>query len=107
MPVSDTSGASIPATRAPALTGAPVALHTDFLLESLPWGVLGLAPDGTVAVLNPAAEALWGVPAAAVLGHAPAQVQPAVLPPELLQALTQQDTASLPAPKLWLPHTVD
>ncbi|WP_426059028.1 PAS domain S-box protein [Hymenobacter sp. B1770] len=76
----------------------------NLLLETLPWGVLGLAPDGTLAMLNPAAEALWGVPAAAVLGHAPAQVQPAVLPPELLQALAQPATAS-PDATYWLPHT--
>ncbi|HEX8658057.1 MAG TPA: PAS domain S-box protein, partial [Hymenobacter sp.] len=76
----------------------------NLLLETMPWGVLALAPDGTVALLNPAAEALWGVPAAAVLGHAPAQVQPAVLPPELLEALAKPDNAGADA-TYWLPHT--
>jgi PAS domain S-box-containing protein len=68
----------------------------------MPWGVLALAADGTVAALNPAAEALWGVPATAVLGHAPARVKPAVLPPELVEALTE---AAPPAGPYWLPHT--
>ncbi|HEX8351117.1 MAG TPA: PAS domain-containing protein, partial [Hymenobacter sp.] len=47
---------------------------TKALLHTTPWGVLGLAADGTVTILNPTAEALWGVPAAAVLGQAPTQV---------------------------------
>ena len=70
----------------------------------MPWGVLCLSPAGTVTVLAPLAEALWGVPAAAVLGHAPAQVQPAVLPPALLQALVP-GTEAAPATPYWLPHT--
>jgi PAS domain S-box-containing protein len=105
MPVFKTSGAPLPATRASGLTGASAAVDIELLLETLPWGVLALASNGTVAVLNPTAEALWGVPAAAVLGHAPAQVQPAVLPAELLQALRQQDVGALPSAPYWLPHT--
>lgn len=68
----------------------------------MPWGVLALATNGAVAVLNPAAEALWGVPAAAVLGHQPAQVQPAVLPLEFVKALAEITPAAGP---YWLPHT--
>lgn len=84
-------------------TGATGHLSVaDTLLATLPWGVLALAADGTVAALNPVAEALWGVPAAAVLGRTPAQVQPAVLPPELVQALAE--AAPAPGP-CWLPHT--
>jgi PAS domain-containing protein len=104
IPVSNTPG-TLPATRASGLTGAPAAVNTEFLLETLPWGVLGLAPDGTVAVLNPAAEALWGVPRSAVLGNLPWQMQLAVLPAELLQALGQQEVDALPTITYWLPHT--
>jgi PAS domain S-box-containing protein len=77
------------------------------LLQTMPWGVLGLAPDGTVAVLNPAAEALWGVPQAAILGLRPARVQPAVLPAELLRAFEQATAAPglTTEAEYWLPHT--
>jgi PAS domain S-box-containing protein len=75
----------------------------DTLRQPRPWGVLALAPDGTVAVLDPVAEALWGVPATAILSHVPAQVLPAVLPPALLLALAQPTEA--PAATYWLPHT--
>jgi PAS domain S-box-containing protein len=103
MPASETFGSTLPATTPSASASLPAAVNADFLLQTMPCGVLALAPDGTVTVLNPAAEALWGVPAAAVLGHAPAQVQPAVLPPELLRALAQPTGASVLT--YWLPHT--
>jgi PAS domain S-box-containing protein len=105
MPVVNTSGAPRPTTRAPGLTGAPAAVNPDLPLDALPWGVLALAPDGTIALLNRAAEALWGVPATTILGHTPAQVQPAVLPPGLLQALAPQVRTPIPAGTHWLPHT--
>lgn len=74
------------------------------LLKSMPWGVLQLAPDGVVVVLNPQAEALWGLPATAVLGRTPAQVRPAVLPPELLHVLSRpRDLTG--AATYWLPRT--
>jgi len=104
MPASDTPGAALPAATPSASGGQLPLAGADFVLQTMPGGVLALAPNGTVAVLNPAAAALWGVPAAAVLGHAPAQVQPAVLPPELLQALAQP-AAPAPAAPLWLPYT--
>ncbi|RYU77129.1 PAS domain S-box protein, partial [Hymenobacter persicinus] len=72
------------------------------LLHTMPWGVLGLAADGTVTVLNPAASALWGVEAAEVLGQLPGRVVPAVLPPQLVLDLAQ--AAPTPA-TYWLPHT--
>ncbi|WP_324671332.1 PAS domain-containing protein [Hymenobacter sp. GOD-10R] len=80
----------------------PLAI-TDYtsLLQALPGGVVALAPDGTVALLNPAAESLWGVPKEAVLERRPAAVLPAVLPPELLQALGEPSTSG----DYWLPHT--
>ncbi|MGY2134912.1 PAS domain S-box protein [Hymenobacter sp. HD11105] len=104
MSASGTSGAARAAAHAAGLPSPLSVADTSLLLASLPWGVLALAPDGTVAVLNPAAEALWGVPAAAVLGHAPAQVRPAVLPPGLLQALAEMTETSPPA-TYWLSHT--
>ena len=58
----------------------PTAAPSAHPLQMPPWGVLALAPDGTVAVLNAVAEALWGVPVAAVLGYTPATATPAVLP---------------------------
>jgi PAS domain S-box-containing protein len=105
MPVFNTFGAPLPTTHAPGLTGAPAAVNPDRPLDALPWGVLALAPDGTVALLNRAAEALWGVPATTILGHTPVQVQPAVLPPGLLQALAPQASTPIPAGTHWLPHT--
>ncbi|RPD49587.1 PAS domain S-box protein [Hymenobacter sediminis] len=72
------------------------------LLETMPWGVLYLAPDGCIVWLNAEAEALWGVPAAVVAGHRPDTVQPAVLPPALVQAL--QLLSAAPA-DYWLPLT--
>lgn len=77
-------------------------VQSELLLAALPWGVLVLAADGTVAYLNAAAAALWGVPAADVLGRQPASVVPAVLPPAVVQALSQP--AAEPA-DYWLPHT--
>ncbi|RPD48677.1 PAS domain S-box protein [Hymenobacter sediminis] len=72
------------------------------LLDLVPCGAVVLAPDGTVAYLNAPAAALWGIPASAAVGRLPAQVQPAVLPAELLAALSRPD--STPA-DYWLPHT--
>ncbi|RTQ45912.1 PAS domain S-box protein [Hymenobacter gummosus] len=74
-------------------------------LHALPWAVLQLTAAGAVSLLNPAAEALWGVPAAAVLGRAPAAVQPAVLPPAVLQALSSLAADDAPTAPLWLPRT--
>jgi len=73
----------------------------------MPWGVLVLALDGTVALLNPKAEALWGVPLASVIGYRPARVQPAVLPPDMLCALERATRVPLtPATgEYWLPYT--
>lgn len=102
MSASDASGAAHSATNASGTPSLLTATAAETLLATLPLGVLALAADGTVAVLNPAAEALWGVPAAAVLGHTPAHVQPAVLPPELVQALAEAAPAAGP---YWLPHT--
>jgi PAS domain S-box-containing protein len=104
MPPSDIAGDAPAAANPPGPTDSSAFTSADTLLQTMPWGVLALAPDGTVAMLNPAAEALWGVPTAAVLGRTPAQVQPAVLPPELLQALVQQPESELAA-TYWLPHT--
>ncbi|OON65276.1 PAS domain S-box protein [Hymenobacter sp. CRA2] len=98
MPTSDIPGA---AARASANHTASAPGQSASLLAAVPWGVL-LAPDGTVAQLNAAAEALWGLPAAAVLGRRPEAAQPAVLPAELLPALA--DPAAPPA-EYWLPHT--
>lgn len=67
--------------------------------------VLVLAADGTVQLLSPAAEFLWGLPAAAVLGRHPAQVQPAVLPTALLAALSPARAPVPESPTFWLPHT--
>ena len=104
MSASGTSEAAHAAAHGAGLPSNLSLADTHLLLASLPCGVLALAPDGTVAVLNPVAEALWGVPVAAVLGHLPAQVQPAVLPPALLRALAPAPDASADA-TYWLPHT--
>ena len=102
MSASDTSGDASSAATAPGALSPLSAAAADTLLATMPIGVLALAADGTVTVLNPAAAALWGVPAAAVLGHMPTQVQPAVLPPALVQALAEAAPAAGP---YWLPHT--
>ena len=83
----------------------PTAAPSAHPLQMPPWGVLALAPDGTVAVLNPVAEALWGVPMAAVLGYTPAT--PAVLPDPLLRVLAEALLVPfVPAEgDYWLPHT--
>lgn len=85
----------------------PTAAPSAHPLQMPPWGVLALAPDGTVAVLNPVAEALWGVPVAAVLGYTPTTTTPAVLPDPLLRVLTEAlQLPFVPAEgDYWLPHT--
>ncbi|UYZ61241.1 PAS domain-containing protein [Hymenobacter latericus] len=85
----------------PTSAGHPPA-PSELALEALPWGVLLLTANGTVTYLNAAAAALWGVSVQAVLGQQAAKVEPAVLPPAVVQALSQ--AATDPA-DYWLPHT--
>ncbi|SNR81385.1 PAS domain S-box protein [Hymenobacter mucosus] len=87
----------------PDSTSSAAVMHA--ALESAPWGIIRLAPDGTVTFLNPQAAAWWGLPVASILHKAPTDVQPALLSAELVAALATHGTDLRPDASFWLPHT--
>ena len=77
---------------APAPWPAPGA---DFLLESLPWGVLVLDQHARLLRLNQQAALWWGMPQEALQGQLLAQLAPAALPLPLYEALQQASTSTV------------
>lgn len=65
------------------------AVSADWLLDTLPSGLLVLDDEGRIQRLNQQAAAWWGLPAGQLLGQLVGEAPAAALPPELHLALQQ------------------
>ena len=71
---------------APLADASPAA---DYLLDTMPWGLLVLGPQGTIVRLNQQAASWWGQAPAAVQGRPLGQAGPGSLPEPGYTALQQ------------------
>jgi two-component system NarL family sensor kinase len=86
------------ATPDSALPGAVFGLSPlpEWVLHTMPWGVLSLNKQGVVTLLNPYAARLLGCDAEAAQGQPLQQLVPAGFPPELLQDVLAARSAAAP-----------
>ncbi|WP_426491584.1 PAS domain S-box protein [Hymenobacter sp. 102] len=94
-----------PSSAAPAAASAATPVSADWLLDSLPSGVLVLDAQGRILRLNRQVAAWWGLPAGQLIQQLLPEVPAAALPPELLRALRQLLAGQqLPEATYFLPH---